>query len=142
MTAPPPRIELFVRSLAPSEGREGQERAIELLDALDERDRIAGFELVVSGDCVCPSLRAARTAPGRRLLGRYREFERWAAERDRTLVGFERREVDSALRAEPVTGISFPRLALAEYRGDALAFVAPSRTEGSVATVLERLREY
>jgi hypothetical protein len=142
MTEAQPRVELYVRSLAPTDGRAEQERVVRLLRDLEASGRIAEFELVVCGDCVCPSLLTAQTDLGRRLLGRYREFEQWAEQRGRRLVGFEHRHVDSELRDDSVTAIHFPRLALAEYRDRDLTFVAPSRTDGTASTVTGRLQQY
>jgi len=139
-----PRLELFVRSLAPTVGREEQERVVRRLQNLDAEDRIEGFDLVICGDCVCPSSETARTEPGQRLLGRYEDFEDWATGRDRDLVGFERRDVESTLAGAtgPVTGVIFPRMTLAEYRDGDLAFVAPSSNGVEQTSVVDRLDEY
>jgi hypothetical protein len=139
-----PRLELFVRSLAPTVGREEQERVVRRLRDLDEQARIEGFDLVVCGDCVCPAAETARTEAGQRLLGSYEAFEDWARARSRDLVGFEHREVESTLigSPEPVTGVVFPRMALAEYRDGSLAFVAPSANGVERTSVADRLERY
>jgi len=142
MTQDPPRVELYVRSLAPTDIRDRQESVIERLDELADAGRIDEFEVVLCGDCVCRSLATASTDVGQRLLDRHRSFEQWAAEVDRHLVGFAERDTGSALTGADITGISFPRLALAEYRGGELAYVAPSRNGTESTTVLERLDQY
>jgi hypothetical protein len=138
----PPRVELYLRSLAPSEGRDQQEAVLQTLNGLAEAGRIAGVEVTVCGECVCPSLTAAETDVGERLLRRYESFEGWADEADRDLVGFEERDTTSLVTDTEITGIVFPRLTLAEYRGSDLAFVAPSRNGVDTTSVLDRLEDY
>jgi hypothetical protein len=137
-----PRIELFCRSLAPSTGRERQERIVQWLRTLDERDRIRGFEVVLCGECVCPRAATADTEPGERLLDRYDAFRTWADETGRKLVGFEQRDTKSTLTGTTVTGIVFPRLTLAEYHEGKLTFVAPSRDASEQTTVADRVSDY
>jgi len=137
-----PRIELFLRSLAPATSREQQERIVERLRTLDEENVIRGFEVVVCGDCVCPRAATADTEPGERLLNSYEAFEAWAEDRDRELSGFERRDTRSILTGTTVTGIVFPRVVLAEYRDGDLAFVAPSADGTEETSVSDRLSAY
>jgi len=141
MTRNSRRIELYVRSLAPTATRDNQESVIERLDELERASRIDDFEMILCGDCVCASLATAKTAVGQRLLDRYASFEEWATERDRTLV-FTIRDTRSTLSEANITGITFPRLALAEYRDAELSFVAPSRNEREHTTVRDRIEEY
>lgn len=142
MTQHDPRLELYVRSLAPTDAREPQERVVERLETLDERGAIAGFDVALCGDCVCPSSVTADTDAGKRLLDRYDAFETWAAERDRDLVGFEHKDTQSLLTDTTVTGIVFPRMTLAEYRGGQLTHVAPSSNGVERTSVLDRLDSY
>ncbi|MFC7131718.1 MULTISPECIES: HTH domain-containing protein [Salinibaculum] len=142
MTADAPRIELYVRSLAPTEARDTQEAVVERLQRLDETGRISGFELALCGDCVCPSLNTAATDTGERLLRRYEAFQRWAASQDRELTGFRQRDTESLLTGTTVTGVVFPRITLAEYRNGGLAFVAPSANGTDQTGVLDRLDAY
>lgn len=142
MVSERPRVELYLRSLAPSEGRDQQEAVMQTLNGLAEAGRIEGVEVTVCGECVCPSLAAAETAVGERLLRRYASFEQWADEADRDLVGFEERNTTSLLTDTEITGIVFPRLTLAEYDESDLAFVAPSRNGVDTTSVLDRLEDY
>lgn len=142
MTQDDPRLELYVRSLAPTDAREPQERVVERLQTLDERDRIAGFEVALCGECVCPSSVTAGTDAGKRLLDRYDAFETWADEHDRGLVGFEHKDTQSLLTDTTVTGIVFPRMTLAEYRDGQLTYVAPSSNGAEQTSVLDRLDSY
>ena len=137
-----PRIELFLRSLAPATGREGQERIVERLRTLDEEGVIRDFEVVLCGECVCPRAATAETGPGERLLNSYDAFEGWADDRGRELSGFERRDTKSILTGTTVTGIVFPRVVLAEYRDGALTFVAPSAADTEKTSVSDRLSAY
>ncbi|WP_424016349.1 HTH domain-containing protein (plasmid) [Halorientalis pallida] len=142
MASKSPRIELFCRSLAPSTGRDYQERTLRRLRSLDERDRIRGFEVVLCGDCVCPRSAMAETNPGAQLLDRYESFQTWADENGRELVGFERRNTESLLTGTTVTGIVFPRVTMAEYREGELTFVAPSSNGSEQMSIADRLEEY
>jgi hypothetical protein len=142
LVAASPRVKLYVRSLAPTDVRDEQERIVGLLRSLDDEGKIKGVDFTLCGDCVCPSLQTASTDIGELLLGRYDDFEQWAAEHDRELVGFEKRDTESLLTGTTVTGVVFPRLTLAEYREGTLTFVAPS-TDGTTQTsVGDRLETY
>jgi hypothetical protein len=138
----PPRVELFVRSLAPTDARETQEQVVNRLQSLDENDRIRGVDYTLCGECVCPSLNSAETDIAQLLLGRYERFETWAESNGRDLIGFERRETEPLLTGTSVTGIVFPRLTLAEFRGGDVSFVAPSTDGTEQTTVKERLDAY
>lgn len=137
-----PRVELYLRSLAPTAGREEQERIVNRLQALDEQDRIDAVEVVLCGECVCPQSATADTDPGRQLIESYEQFRQWATERDRELVGFERRDTRSILTGTTVTGVVFPRVVLAEYRDGSLTHVAPSRNGSDETSVSDRLDVY
>lgn len=137
-----PRIELYVRSLAPKTARDEQDRVVRRSRALDADDRIANLDVAVCGDCVCPDAATAETDTGRRILSRYEAFRDWADAHDRELVGFEELDTRSQLTDTRVTGIVFPRITLAEYRNGSLAFVAPSRTTRTTTSVLDRLETY
>lgn len=138
----PPRIELYVRSLAPADIRETQEEVLERLQALEADGQIAEFEVVVCGEAVCPSSVTAETAIGRRLLDRYRSATEWANEHGRELIGFESRETESEIAGTAVTGVSFPRLLLVELDGGDVEYVAPSRDDSETTSVQDRIERY
>jgi hypothetical protein len=142
VTDHPPRVEVFVRSLAPVEGRQQQEEVIETLRSLEQAGEITGFDLLLCGDCVCPSLSTSESDVGARLLGRYDLFREWAKTEGRELIGFEHRDTESLLTGTEVTGIVFPRITLAEFRDGALTYVAPSSNGAEQTTVFERLQTY
>jgi hypothetical protein len=137
-----PRVELYLRSLAPTEARESQDQVVEQLRQLADEGRVASHEVALCGDCVCPNATTADTPVGKRLLARYEAFREWEAATDRELTGFEERETRSMLTDTTVTGIVFPRLTLAEYRDGELTFVAPSTNGSTTTTVADRLESY
>jgi uncharacterized protein (DUF2342 family) len=133
---------MYVRSLAPTDIRETQEQVFERLQELDAAGTLTEFEVVVCGEVVCPSSITAETEIGQRLLTRHRSARQWADDRNRKLVGFERRAANSTLAGTPVSGVSFPRMLLFEFRGDSLSFVAPSRADTETTSVSDRLESY
>jgi hypothetical protein len=137
-----PRIELYVRSLAPTDIRDQQEAVLERLEGLDTNDMITGFEVVVCGETVCPSSVTAQTEIGQRLLARHRAAKQWAEENDRELVGFEKHGTNTTIAGTTVTGVSFPRMLLFEFRDSSLSFVAPSTAGSETTSVCERLDAY
>jgi len=134
------RFELYVRSLAPTNGWDRQEGVIERLQDLAEAETIDGFELVVTGQCICPDSAAVETDTGRFLLDRLRAFEAWA-ERDGVTLDpcYRRRDEKSTYTGERHTGISVPNIAMAEFSDGDLAFLTPCWTDGRRVTVEERL---
>jgi len=142
MVDEPPRVELYVRSLAPTDIRDKQEQIVKQLQSLDEEGRIKGTDFTLCGDCVCPSLQTAETDVAKLLLDRYKSFEQWAEKNDREPVGFEERDTESLLTGTTVTGIVFPRLSLAEYRNGELTFVAPSANGTDKTNIIDRLEMY
>ncbi|WP_340098882.1 HTH domain-containing protein [Salinibaculum salinum] len=138
----PPRVEVYLRSLAPTDIRDTQERIVDRLRTLDDEGRIEGVDYTVCGECVCPSLQTAETDIAKLLLRRYESFEEWADSSDRELVGFEQRDTESLLTGTSVTGIVFPRLTLAEFRSGAVTFVAPSTNGTEQTSVSDRLDVY
>jgi len=138
VSGPDRRLELFVRSLAPGTGRRQQEAIVERARRLADTGVVASTELHVVGDCVCPDTVAAETGPGRFLLDRYEAFQRWAADREADLNGFRERCIDGSLGNAAVTGVTFPRVCMAEYVGDELSYVAPC-VDGAETTVNDRL---
>lgn len=135
------RAELFVRSLAPTTGRARQRTVVKELQDIVEDGRLESIDCHVCGDRLCPTSSGAETTPGAFLLGRYRAFEQWARVRDRDLVGFAEHRADGEDESETESRIRFPHVALAEFDGDRLAFVTPSRDDDDGATaVVERVR--
>lgn len=138
----PPRIEVFVRSLAPDTARPQQDDLIQRLQALASENEIESIDFYVTGDCVCESTAAAETDTGQFLLDRFQQFEAWASESGVDLVGFRERCVDSALSMTTVTGHQFPRITIAVFVDDELSLVTPyteDNTHHSAAELVETL---
>jgi hypothetical protein len=137
-----PRVELYVRSLAPTDIRDKQEQVLKRLKRLDADDSIANFEVVVCGETVCPSSVTAETEIGQRLLARHRTAKQWGEDHDRVLIGFDHHETNTTIAGMTVTGVSFPRMLLLEFRAGSLSFVAPSRSGSETTSVPDRLDSY
>lgn len=135
-------IELYVRSLSPRSGRSQQDAIVERLQQFDRRGVIESYDVVVTGDCLCPDSAGATTEPGRFLLERVETFESWAAVNDRSLDPFFVRRTDGTdLLGDPATGILFPMVSMAEFADDRLRFVTPCKDGDRTITVRERLAE-
>jgi len=130
-----PRVELFVRSLAPETARTSQETVIQTLRDLEKTGTLDSVEIHVAGECVCPSTAAAETDTGRFLLSRYETFTEWATSQNAELAGFRNRCVDSMLCGDTVTGISFPRLCMAVFDRNEIQLVAPVSDDGETLSV-------
>ena len=134
------RLELYVRSLAPTGGREAQEAAIERLDRLERTGTVDAARVHVWGREIAPDSAAAGTESGRRVLDRIEAFETWARRADVSLASFFRtREVHSEITGRDYRTIVLPGMALAEYRDDTLAYVTPCSDDGQMTTVTDRL---
>lgn len=132
-----PRIEVFVRSLAPDTARPQQDNLIRRLQGLETRGDIESVDLYVTGGCVCESTAAAVTDTGQFLLGRFERFDAWADEFGVELVGFRDRCVDSAMSNATVTGHQFPRIAIAVFSDGDLDLVTPFAEADTQHTVAE-----
>ncbi len=131
--------ELYVRSLAPSYEFQSQERVLSLLDELVSSGGLAGYDVFVWGDAVCPSGSGARTTTGRWVLDRVERIERWADDVGATIAALRPGEYHSRITDEhrPVTAL--PSLALAEFDGTDLVHFAPCLAGEDHVTVHDRL---
>ena len=132
-----PRIEIFVRSLAPDTARPQQDNLIRRLQGLETKGDIESVDLYVTGGCVCESTAAASTDTGQLLLNRFKRFEAWADDIGVELVGFRDRCVDSAMSMTTVTGHQFPRIAVAVFSDGDLDLVTPFAEADTQHTVAE-----
>ena len=134
------RLELFVRSLAPSAVRPAQESVVYRLQRLEEAPRVATVDVHVAGDRVCRGAATARTRPGRFLLDRVDAFEAWADRTDRSIdETFEHVADARGIDGADCSGIRFPAMVLAEYVGGDLRFVAPAASGGETTSVPDRV---
>jgi hypothetical protein len=143
MSSEPPagvHCELFVRSLAPRAGAEQQVAAMERLDRLVAEGPIDDYSVQVTGAAVPASPGRAVTEYGRYLLNRIAVFEEWAATHGLNLDPlFEHVDVDDSIMNRQRDVRQLPMVAMAEYEGQHLRFVAPCETDGGRVEVLDRL---
>jgi len=133
------RMELLVGSLAPHGSMAEQEALIERLESL-EHSRTAEVTVRVWGRRVCPEGPTAHTDGGRFVLDRLAAFRAWAADSDRSLEPFFREEQHrSAFTGESYPTVLLPSVALAEFRGDDLAYLTPHVADGRTVSVADRL---
>lgn len=137
-----PRLELFLRSLAPFDARDQQERIIDTLESLSEAGRVKEFRAHVCGESLSPTSAPARTEVGQHLLDRYEAFRDWARTHDRELVGFTERSTTSLVTDTTTTEIVLPQIVLAEYHDGDLTYVAPSSNGADTTSVADRLDIY
>ena len=119
------RLELFVRSSAPTAARERQSATVERLHALDAENRIE--EVVVhSWEKRVPT--EGRGVEDTREV--YAAFSAWAREHDVDLCPFfDTRECHSSITGESHTALVLPVMCLAVYDDDRLRSVFPHATE-------------
>lgn len=136
------RLELYVRSLLPRGACESQEAIVDRLQELADEGAVDAVDVTVWGRGIATST-AAATEVGRELQQRVEQFTGWAGERGLTLrPRFERRSVSSRLTDESYDAIYFPAMAVAAFRNDDLAFVAPSADGTTVYTVEDVLAAF
>ena len=134
-------VELFVRSLSPGVGRDRMERVLDQIERLETRGRVNEYTVHVWGSRLDPAA-AARTEYGQFVRGRVEAFCEWAARNDRSIDPFfEPEQVCSSLTGDNYTELTLPTVALAEYVGDELVFVAPCSDGEQRYTVEDRLEE-
>lgn len=122
-------VELYVRGLLPDDGRDDQTELVDRATRLEARGAIDDVTVHDRG----PSDDSFA-------LERLEAFEAWADSNDMAVGSFFARDV----AREPVTGdrrsiAVFPAVALAEWHGDELTFVAPCTDGATVYTVADRL---
>lgn len=132
-------IELWMRSFAPSAG-ENRDRTIERVRALARNEAIAEYEIDIWGREIERSDRIRGTRTGRRIHDRLEQFEQWAERTDRSLEPFFRtKTVEAEIVDRQYRASRLPALALAEFEGERLVHVAPSRAGERTIDVADRL---
>lgn len=133
-------VELFVRSLSPRDSRQRIESIVRQLDALVATGTVARYRVVPTG-AELPARRAdAVTDIGGALLDRVTVFREWARATGRSIdATFERRTISSRITGEDHDALVLPTVALAEYVGEDLRFVAPCVDGDDHWTVTDRL---
>ena len=138
------RVELYVRSLAPSGTHRQQDAVVRRLDELLGERVVDDYDVRVWGDRICHTSASARTADGRHVQNRLARIERWADETGRSLDGVYREvERESTITDESWTEVRFPEIALAEFVDGELVHLAPCHDEEAdeLIRVSDRLSE-
>lgn len=135
----PVTLELYVRSLAPYGSTAQLEGVLDRLDRLEETGTVARYSVEVWGRQVRPATDAPAAVPTD-VHDRLAAFRSWADSNGASLDPFfETKEVRVSFTDEAYTVVDLPVMALAEYRGDELAFVAPCVDGGATYAVADRL---
>lgn len=135
-------VELYVRSLAPRGLQEGQRAVLETIESLEASGTLTDHRLYVCGAEIPATPVETATEFGEFLLNRTAVFSAWADQNDVSLGKlFEHRSIDSSITGEHRETLVFPVMALAEYEGTDLRFVAPCTVDGTTVTVRDRLDE-
>jgi len=135
-------VDVFVRSLAPTNGLERQRAVIDRLDRLESDGAIDGYDVHVWGEAVAVDAPLSATETGRGVRTRVAAFQQWAlAENVSVQPFFERTERSSAMTGDEQTVITLPSITVAEREKAELVGMAPHRSEGEVVSVLDYLDE-
>ena len=136
----PRTVELWTRAFTPAASGPNHERALEALETLEAVGAVDSVSIRIWGAAFERLDRERRIPQLDRIETTLAAFERWASRTGRDLDPFFRtREVESPVTDETATVCRLPTLALAEYCGDALVHVAPSRNGEQTVDVLDRL---
>ncbi len=132
-------IELWTRSFAPTVAEPKHERAIDRVKQLERLESVDAVTVGVWGRSF-DRTRHRRIPHLERIAATLEAFDAWAERTGRDLEPFFRtRHVESTITGESYDVCRLPTLALAEYRGDELIHVAPSRDGDRTVEVLDRL---
>lgn len=133
------RIEVFFRSLAPSQGsHDKRRRIIKNLGEADDASTIDGYDVNVVGEGMCLCDDCAETRLARHMHDRLSRLRAGGSDVVEPL-GFRERSVDSSLTGENYTLLVPPEVSLAVYVDDALRGVFPAEVEGVSVSVVDFL---
>lgn len=132
------RVELFVRSLAPTGAHERQRAIIDRLVQLAEENRIGTISSTVWGDRICPET-ASKLTTGRSLLDDFDRLRTWAHQHDASLEPFFDERVEGSMFEDTHTVVIPPVLCLAVSKGDGLWGVFPCTNGDEIYTVMDGL---
>lgn len=131
------RVDMYVRSLAPSFGvRRQQESVFDRLRSLRESGPVDDINLSVWGDGVCVDGPCAETPACRRLRDRIERFRSWAADCEYLVsLPFDRRSVTSSIVDEAYEEILTPDICLAVHTDAGLTLVLPCTVDDETVCV-------
>jgi hypothetical protein len=140
-TGPDSRIEVYLRSLAPTAGNDRQMDCLSRLHRLAGTGEIGSVSAHVWGDSICTH--TPEISGLDHLLSRVGDIYSFAADNDPSVTPFFRvTRVDAAIPGESFERIVPPRCAVLCYEADTLVGVFPCLIEGESYTpmdVIERL---
>lgn len=137
----PRRVELYVRTLAPSGARETQEAIIDRLIDLERAGVVDEIDVTVWGDAVPLSGASVHVGAGAVVADRIRAFHAWCENRRASLEPFFTWSVvDSSLSGEAYRRVVPPHRCLAVYVGDTLREVYPRTIDGEPQSLQDGLR--
>jgi hypothetical protein len=124
-------LNVFVRSFRPPLGVHGQRKRIfSKVRHANNRGRIDGFDIYVTGEGFCLCDQCAEVAEENTLREAVLQLDRWTEE-GLEPTGFERREVNSSLTDESYQVLVPPEIAFGIYLDGTLAGVFPCLTDDS-----------
>lgn len=131
------RIELFVRSLTPSQGtHDSRKWMLYRLEGMVESDFLDSYDINVVGEgmCLCESCLDTRLA-----RHMYETLTTLRDGGDATVepLGFSERTIDSSLTDEQYSVLTPPEISLAVYVDDTLRGVFPATVDGKRVTVTD-----
>lgn len=134
------RLELFVRSLSPRGGRRRIEETVDRIARLEKTAAVSEYNVLITGKQF-PATRADTvTETGVTLRNRVSRFTDWAEENGCSLDGLiQYNSVYSEYTGETHETIVMPTMAMAEFDGRKLQFVAPCRMGDERVTIESRL---
>lgn len=137
------RVELFVKTLAPVENYEAQDRLVSALTALDERDALGEFSITVWGDRICTDGELSTIDSGKHIVETIGDFYAFAAEEGINVARFfTNKTVDASLSGESFTCIVPPNQCTAMFQGDRLVGVFPCVIDGEVYNVRDAVEQF
>lgn len=137
----PTRVELYVRSLAPSGTRSTQEAIVNRLLDLERNGTLDEIDLTVWGNAVCLDGASARVGVGSRVADKIRDFYGWCEDKRASLDPFfTRSSVDSSITGDSFDRVVPPHRCLAIYVGDELQKLYPCMVDGNVRSLEDGLR--
>ncbi|MDS0258492.1 hypothetical protein NDI56_03590 [Haloarcula sp. S1CR25-12] len=126
---------VFVKSLAPVACKDGQDRLVDGLDTLAERDVLDGVDLLVWGNSICTGSPLSEVGSGQRIVDSIEEFYDLAADSQFSISPFFRvSNVTTEYSEGAFRRIVPPCRCIALYERDSLAAVFPCVVDGTAYT--------
>lgn len=133
------RVEVFFRSLAPSQGSHDRRlRVLERLDEITKTDLLDVYDINVVGEGMCLCEDCTQTRIARHMHDTLTDL-REGGEPDVEPQGFAERPVNSTVTHESYRLLVPPEASLAVYVGDSLRGVFPAEVNGTSVTIDEYL---